>query len=350
MTQIPTFSNRLLDWFDEHGRKTLPWQEGKTPYRVWVSEIMLQQTQVSTVIPYYTRFMTEFPTVSDLAKAPLDQVLSLWTGLGYYARARNMHKAAQMVVAVYSGKIPSTLEALEALPGIGRSTAGAIVTLGHEGWAPILDGNVKRVLARYHAIDGWPGKSDVVTQLWAVSEIHTPKERTADYIQGIMDLGATLCTQKKPRCVDCPMNTDCQAHTQDRVSDFPGKKPKKATPQRSTVFIQCVDPQGLILLEKRAPTGIWGGLWSFPELSEDESLSQWLAAHGLTLCDPTQTQPRHSHTFSHFKLEITPIRCTVNVTSARIADGQQWGWFTLRDALGLGLPAPVLKMLNSLID
>ena len=350
MTQIPTFSDRLLDWFDEHGRKTLPWQEGKTPYRVWVSEIMLQQTQVSTVIPYYTRFMTEFPTVSDLAKAPLDQVLSLWTGLGYYARARNMHKAAQMVTDTYSGKFPSALEALEALPGIGRSTAGAIVTLGHEGWAPILDGNVKRVLARYHAIEGWPGKSDVVTQLWAVSEDHTPKERTADYTQGIMDLGATLCTQKNPRCVDCPMNIDCQAHIQDRVSDFPGKKPKKAMPQRSTLFVQCVDAHGLILLEKRAPAGIWGGLWSFPELSEDESLAQWLATHGLTLRDDAQTQPRHSHTFSHFKLEITPIRCPVDVTNSRIADGQQCGWFTLRNALSLGLPAPVLKMLNSLID
>ena len=350
MTETPTFSNRLLDWFDEHGRKTLPWQDGKTPYRVWVSEIMLQQTQVSTVIPYYTRFMTEFPTVSDLAKAPLDQVLSLWTGLGYYARARNMHKAAQLVMDTYLGQFPSALEALEALPGIGRSTAGAIVTLGYGGWAPILDGNVKRVLARYHAIEGWPGKSDVVTQLWKVSELHTPKERTADYTQGIMDLGATLCTQKKPRCVDCPMSTDCQAHIQDRVADFPGKKPKKATPERSTIFIQCVDAQGLILLEKRAPTGIWGGLWSFPELSEDESLTHWLSAHGLTLRDDAQTRPRHSHTFSHFKLEITPIRCAVDLTNSRIADGQQCGWFTLRDALSLGLPAPVLKMLNSLID
>ena len=350
MTQIPTFSDRLLDWFDEHGRKTLPWQEEKTPYCVWVSEIMLQQTQVSTVIPYYTRFMTEFPTVSDLAKAPLDQVLSLWTGLGYYARARNMHKAAQIVMGTYSGKFPSALEALEALPGIGRSTAGAIVTLGHEGWAPILDGNVKRVLARYHAIDGWPGKSDVVSQLWAVSEDHTPKERTADYTQGIMDLGATLCTQRNPRCVDCPMNIDCQAHIQDRVSDFPGKKPKKAMPQRSTMFVQCVDAHGLILLEKRAPAGTWGGLWSFPELSEDESLAHWLATHGLTLRDDAQTQPRHSHTFSHFKLEITLIRCPVDVTNSRIADGQQCGWFTLHNALSLGLPAPVLKMLNSLID
>ena len=350
MTEIPTFSNRLLDWFDEHGRKTLPWQDGKTPYRVWVSEIMLQQTQVSTVIPYYTRFMTEFPTVSDLAKAPLDQVLSLWTGLGYYARARNMHKAAQMVMDTYLGQFPSTLEALESLPGIGRSTAGAIVTLGHEGWAPILDGNVKRVLARYHAIEGWPGKSDVVTQLWTVSELHTPKERTADYTQGIMDLGATLCTQKKPRCVDCPMNIDCEAYIQDRVADFPGKKPRKATPERSTMFVQCVDAQGLILLEKRAPAGIWGGLWSFPELSEDESLTHWLSAHGLTLRDDAQIQPRHSHIFSHFKLEITPIRCAVDVTNSRIADGQQCGWFTLRDALSLGLPAPVLKMLNSLID
>ena len=213
MVQLPSFSERLLSWFDKYGRTSLPWQQEKTPYRVWVSEIMLQQTQVSTVIPYYTRFMSVYPSVTDLAEAPLDDVLSLWTGLGYYARARNMHRAAQMVVRDFHGEFPSSVEALETLPGIGRSTAGAIVTLGHGGWAPILDGNVKRVLARYHAIEGWPGKADVLAALWAASESHTPRTRTGDYTQGIMDLGAMLCTKSNPGCLYCPVSEDCRAHT-----------------------------------------------------------------------------------------------------------------------------------------
>jgi len=209
MTDLPTFSARLLAWFDEHGRKTLPWQQDRTPYRVWVSEIMLQQTQVATVIPYYERFMARFPEVTDLASAPIDDVLSLWTGLGYYARARNLHKTASLVVEKFSGEFPDSVEGLESLPGIGRSTAGAILTLGHGGWAPILDGNVKRVLARYHAIEGWPGRSDVLAALWRASEAVTPRERTADYTQGIMDLSATLCTKSKPECLFCPMTEDC---------------------------------------------------------------------------------------------------------------------------------------------
>ena len=250
MTQLPSFSERLLSWFDEYGRTSLPWQQDKTPYRVWVSEIMLQQTQVSTVIPYYTRFMSVYPSLTDLAEAPLDDVLSLWTGLGYYARARNMHRAAQIVVSDFEGEFPSSVEALETLPGIGRSTAGAIVTLGHGGWAPILDGNVKRVLSRFHAIEGWPGKADVLAALWAASESHTPRTRTSDYTQGIMDLGATLCTKSNPGCLYCPMSDDCRARIENRPADFPGKKPKKAVPVRSTVFLQCIDREGRFLLER----------------------------------------------------------------------------------------------------
>ena len=218
---------------------------------------MLQQTQVSTVIPYYTRFMSVYPSVTDLAEAPLDDVLSLWTGLGYYARARNMHRAAQIVVSDFDGEIPSSVETLETLPGIGRSTAGAIVTLGHDGWAPILDGNVKRVLARFHAIEGWPGKTDVLAALWAASESHTPRKRTGDYTQGIMDLGATLCTKSNPGCLYCPMSDDCQARIENRPADFPGKKPKKAIPVRSTVFLQCIDREGRVLLERR-PQPVFG--------------------------------------------------------------------------------------------
>ena len=348
MAQLPSFSERLLSWFDKYGRTSLPWQQDKTPYRVWVSEIMLQQTQVSTVIPYYTRFMSVYPSVIDLAEAPLDDVLSLWTGLGYYARARNMHRAAQMVVRDFHREFPSSVEALETLPGIGRSTAGAIVTLGHGGWAPILDGNVKRVLARYHAIEGWPGKADVLAALWAASESHTPRTRTGDYTQGIMDLGAMLCTKSNPGCLYCPMSEDCRARIENRPADFPGKKSKKAIPVRSTVFLQCIDREGCVLLERRPLAGIWGGLWSFPEIGEKAKVADWLSNNGLTAtADPTE-QSRHSHTFSHFKLEIMPVVCSIAAASSRISDRDDRRWFTMGEALALGLPAPVLKMLNTL--
>ena len=363
MTKLPPFSERLLAWFDEHGRKTLPWQQNRTPYRVWVSEIMLQQTQVATVIPYYERFMERFPTVTDLAEAPIDDVLSLWTGLGYYARARNLHKTACFVVEDHNEIFPDSVEGLEALPGIGRSTAGAILTLGHNGWAPILDGNVKRVLARYHAIEGWPGRSDVLTKLWKVSEQVTPLERTADYTQGIMDLGATLCTKSRPECLFCPMTDDCQARLLGRQALYPGKKPKKATPTRQTYFIICVDAKGAVLLEKRPSRGIWGGLWSFPEASpQDQSDVErhesdvaelrpvviWLADHGYNVVQPHSALPLHTHTFSHFRLEITPVICRVHDEVSRIADSDRYGWFTIARALTLGLPAPVVKILQSL--
>ena len=348
MAQLPSFSERLLSWFDKYGRTSLPWQQDKTPYRVWVSEIMLQQTQVSTVIPYYTRFMSVYPSVTDLAEAPLDDVLSLWTGLGYYARARNMHRAAQMVVRDFHREFPSSVEALETLPGIGRSTAGAIVTLGHGGWAPILDGNVKRVLARYHAIEGGPGKADVLAALWAASESHTPRTRTGDYTQGIMDLGAMLCTKSNPGCLYCPMSEDCRARIENRPTDFPGKKSKKAIPVRSTVFLQCIDREGCVLLERRPLAGIWGGLRSFPEIGEKAKVADWLSNNGLTAtADPTE-QSRHSHTFSHFKLNITPVVCPIAAASSRISDRDDRRWFTMGEALALGLPAPVLKMLNTL--
>jgi len=379
MTDLPPFSERLLAWFDEHGRKTLPWQQDRTPYRVWVSEIMLQQTQVATVIPYYERFMARFPKVADLAQAPIDDVLSLWTGLGYYARARNLHKTACIVAEEYDGEFPDSVEGLESLPGIGRSTAGAILTLGHGGWAPILDGNVKRVLARYLAIEGWPGRSDVLAALWKASEAMTPRERTADYTQGIMDLGATLCTKSKPECLFCPMTEDCQARISGTQPAYPGKKPKKKIPTRDTHFIICVDSQGRVLLERRPPSGIWGGLWSFPEAShadtlpknhadnptsipestdkgaregsdntEDVTVTSWLDKQGLAATKPLAFMPAVSHTFSHFRLEITPVRCVIQNNVSRIADSEGHGWFTIARALTLGLPAPVVKILRSL--
>ena len=380
MTDLPPFSERLLAWFDEHGRKTLPWQQDRTPYRVWVSEIMLQQTQVATVIPYYERFMAKFPKVANLAQAPIDDVLSLWTGLGYYARARNLHKTACIVAEEYDGEFPDSVEGLESLPGIGRSTAGAILTLGHGGWAPILDGNVKRVLARYHAIEGWPGRSDVLAALWKASEAMTPRQRIADYTQGIMDLGATLCTRSKPECLFCPMTEDCQARISGTQAAYPGKKPKKRIPTRETYFTICVDYQGKVLLERRPPSGIWGGLWSFPEASHLDpvpndpadnvtdiiptntdtgandasddsdlvSVPSWLDEQGLAAIQPLTVLPAVSHTFSHFRLEITPVVCVVQNNVSRIADSEGHGWFTIARALTLGLPAPVVKILQSL--
>ena len=259
-----------------------------------------------------------------------------------------MHRAAQMVVSDFNGEFPSSVEALETLPGIGRSTAGAIVTLGHGGWAPILDGNVKRVLARFHAIEGWPGKAEVLAALWAASESHTPRTRTGDYTQGIMDLGATLCTKSNPGCLHCPMSDDCQARIENRPADFPGKKPKKAIPVRSTVFLQCVDREGRVLLERRPPAGIWGGLWSFPEIEAKAEVADWLSDNGLKVTANPTEQSRHSHTFSHFKLDITPVACPIATASSRISDVDERRWFTIGEALALGLPAPVLKMLNTL--
>jgi A/G-specific adenine glycosylase len=258
-----------------------------------------------------------------------------------------MHRAAQIVVSGFDGEFPSSVEALETLPGIGRSTAGAIVTLGHDGWAPILDGNVKRVLARFHAIEGWPGKTDVLAALWAASESHTPRERTVDYTQGIMDLGATLCTKSNPGCLYCPMSDDCQARIENRPADFPGKKPKAAIPIRSTVFLQCIDREGRVLLERRPPTGIWGGLWSFPEMGERADLADWLLDNGLMETGDAIEKSQYSHTFSHFKLDITPLMCPIAAASSRISDRDDRRWFTIKEALTLGLPAPVLKMLNT---
>jgi len=363
MPQLPPFSERLLAWFDEYGRKTLPWQQDRTPYRVWVSEIMLQQTQVATVIPYYECFIERFPKVTDLASAPIDDVLSLWTGLGYYARARNLHKTACLVVEQYGGEFPDSVVGLESLPGIGRSTAGAIVTLGHGGWAPILDGNVKRVLARYRAIEGWPGRNEVLTALWKASEEVTPRERTADYTQGIMDLGATLCTKSKPECLFCPMTEDCAARISGTQSAYPGKKPKKKIPTRETYFVICRDSQGRLLLERRPPSGIWGGLWSFPEANHLDtqvdgreessnmgavSVTSWLDEQGLNSIQPRTILPPVSHTFSHFRLEITPVMCVVQNNASRIADSEGYAWFTIPRALTLGLPAPVVRLLQLL--
>ncbi len=268
------FSAALLDWYDHHGRRDLPWQSEPTPYRVWVSEIMLQQTQVSTVIPYYRRFMQSFPDVAALAAAGQDQVLHHWSGLGYYARARHLHAAAQRVVQS-GGAFPDTLEAVMALPGVGRSTAGAILALACAQRHPILDGNVKRVLARFHAVDGWPGQATVQKRLWQLAEMYTPHARVAHYTQAIMDLGATLCTRGRPDCGQCPVRSGCAAHGSSRQADYPAPRPARILPVRTVTMLLLGNQASELLLERRPPTGIWGGLWSFPELAADTDIGGW---------------------------------------------------------------------------
>lgn len=340
-----SLASRLLHWFDQHGRKDLPWQRDITPYRVWLSEIMLQQTQVATVIPYFTRFTDAFPNVEALAAAPLDEVLHLWTGLGYYARARNLHRTAGIVASEHRGRFPDTLEGLTALPGIGRSTAGAILAIAFRQRATILDGNVKRVLARHRAIAGWPGDSKVANALWDIAEANTPGSRVADYTQAIMDLGATLCTRARPRCDECPLEGDCQARAEGQPGAYPGTKPRKALPVRTTLLLVIRDGRGRVLLEQRPPTGIWGGLWSFPEAGSEDDIAATTQRLGVIPGTIHPTAPRR-HTFSHYHLDYTPVHIAASL-SHRVGEAQIL-WTDPAAPGGIGLPAPVKALLDSL--
>ena len=332
------FSSRVLKWFDQHGRKDLPWQQNINAYRVWVSEIMLQQTQVKTVIPYFEAFMQRFPTIQSLAKASQDDVLHHWSGLGYYSRARNLHISAQQVCDIYSGDFPQSIEQLIELPGIGRSTAGAIAAIAFGEHCSILDGNVKRVLARHFAVEGWPGKSAVADHLWGFAEAHTPKQRVADYTQAMMDLGATLCTRSKPNCPECPVQQSCQALASNQIALYPGKKPKKVIPIKTTEMHIVVNTEGHVLLQMRPPTGIWASLWSLPE---GELLHQQLQL------DEGQRWPEIRHTFSHFHLDITPIQYRSNCDHT-VMEPDQWLWYDLNQPAEVGLAAPVSKLIAKL--
>jgi len=341
-----TISARLLAWFDEHGRKNLPWQKSITPYRVWLSEIMLQQTQVETVIPYFTRFIESFPKVEDLAAAPLDTVLHLWTGLGYYARARNLHKCANIVVEQHQGVFPSELAQLEALPGIGPSTAAAIASIAFEQSTAILDGNVKRVLARYHAVAGWPGKPAVEKELWQHARQHMPKKRCRDYTQGIMDLGAMLCKRSKPECLICPLSADCLALRTGNPEDYPGKKPRKALPVKTVQMLIVRSPSDEILLEKRPSSGIWGGLWSLPEIAlEDDYLEYVQARFGDVKKQCKQEVLRH--TFSHYHLDIHPVTLLLKRKASVVLEAQRQLWYNPAAPNKVGLAAPVKKLIEA---
>lgn len=340
------FASALLDWYDRHGRKDLPWQQSPTPYHVWLSEIMLQQTQVGTVIAYYQRFTERFPDIESLAAAKQDEVLALWSGLGYYARARNLHRTARIVAAEHNGQMPDSLDGLIALPGIGRSTAGAILTLAYHRQFPILDGNVKRVLARYFAVEGWPGHKQVENRLWHYAEQLLPEQRIANYIQAQMDLGATLCTRSKPACERCPLQTGCQAYALERQTDFPGKKTRKAVPTRQTNWLVLQNAQGEILLEQRPQQGIWGGLWSFPEITDSSEMADYCQRQWqLKIVSRSALTPRQ-HVFTHFKLDIQPY--LLQCTAAGVADKDRGNWYRIEDTFKLGLPAPVKSFLQSL--
>ncbi len=341
------FAKQVLTWFDEHGRKHLPWQQNPTPYRVWVSEIMLQQTQVATAIPYFKRFMQRFPNLEALATAPIDDVLAHWSGLGYYARARNLHRSAVRVLDEHNGVLPNTLDALQDLPGIGRSTAGAILSLSGGQHQAILDGNVKRVLARYFAVDGWPGKKPVLDELWDYSEQVTPATHTGPFNQAMMDLGASICSRTKPQCSLCPLAKQCQANLTSAQLNYPGKKPKKVIPVKRTCMLVLRNTQNHVLLVQRPPTGIWGGLWSLPELGEVE-LAQWLNAACLNAVSEATSIAQFRHTFSHYHLDIDAQELSVKAGASNLVlETDRYVWYNGEQLPG-GVAAPISKILDLL--
>ncbi len=344
------FSDRILAWFDRHGRTHLPWQQQPNRYRVWVSEIMLQQTQVATVIPYYQRFMGQFPSIQALAEAPLDSVLSLWSGLGYYARARNLHHAASIVCDRHHGQIPEDVETLASLPGIGRSTAGAILALSDGQRQPILDGNVKRVLSRFCGIAGWPGHSRVQHQLWNLAERYTPPHRVAAYTQAMMDLGSLVCTRRRPVCDACPVADHCRAHAISREHDFPTPKPRRQLPVRATCMLLMRTTDGEVLLEQRPTHGIWGGLWSFPECPTGSDIPRWCQQRYGVQVERSQTWATIRHSFSHFHLDITPVRVDVERRPDEIMEADSRVWYNVHHPDARGLAAPVQRLLQTLAN
>jgi len=341
-----SFAEALLNWFDRHGRKHLPWQREPTPYRVWVSEIMLQQTQVTTVIPYYDAFMKRFPDLTALAAATIDAVLHLWSGLGYYARARNLHRAAQAIVATHKGHFPERVEDIEALPGIGRSTAAAIVALSRGERRAILDGNVKRVLARHFGIEGYPGEPAVNAQLWARAEECTPRVRVAEYTQAIMDLGATVCVRRRPLCAVCPVASSCVAYAAGRQASLPTPRPRKARPSRRTCMLIAIRAGQFVLLERRPPQGIWGGLWGLPEFPSAEAAIEWSARELRSEGGPRQTLVPLHHAFTHFDLQIDPIRLDCQ-GDHRVMEPERYVWYNAAAPQALGMPTPVKSLIDA---
>ena len=330
------FQKKVLTWFKAHGRHDLPWKKSLTPYRVWVSEIMLQQTQVATVIPYFEKFMQSFPNVNVLAKASIDEVLSHWAGLGYYARGRNLHKCAQIVAKEFKGRFPHSVEVLQTLPGIGLSTAGAIVSQAFDRPATICDGNVKRVLSRLHCVKGALGQKDTEKILWGIAVHYTPLTQVADYTQAMMDIGATLCTRSKPACERCPLQSRCEAFKTQTQTQFPQRRKSKRIPQREVHVLCAINKHRAILLQPRPSKGIWGGLWSFPEFDTLDALK------AFTKKAKIEALPELKHTFTHFHLFIKPQLITAPL---RVNDGAM-RWVSMEELSNIGLPAPIKKLIN----
>ena len=332
-----TLAPRLLRWASAHGRHDLPWQQDPTPYRVWVSEVMLQQTQVATVIPYYARFMSSFPTVNALAAAHLNDVLHLWTGLGYYARARNLHRAAQVVVERDGGCLPDDIETLQTLPGIGQSTAGAILALSRSQRHPILDGNVRRVLSRYFGVEGDIGQPETLRRLWALADACTPFESVAAYTQAIMDLGSTVCTRSQPACRACPLTNGCVARQTGRQRMLPSPRPRRARPHRGAVALLAVRPDGAVLLQERPPEGLWGGLASLPMFDSQEEAIAWCESR-FRPSGPPEALPPYEHAFTHFDLTLRPLVLRLDAPTPAI-EGYRWYAPLRPPRIGLSKPA-----------
>ncbi|HYT14811.1 MAG TPA: A/G-specific adenine glycosylase [Burkholderiales bacterium] len=340
------FARRLIGWQARHGRHDLPWQGTRDPYRIWLSEIMLQQTQVATVIPYYERFLARFPDIESLARAPLDDVLRLWSGLGYYSRARNLHAAAQAVMEQHGGRCPRAREALESLPGVGRSTAAAIVVFAFGGREAILDGNVKRVLARHFAVRGYPGEKRVENRLWKLAESQLPGGKIERYTQALMDLGAMVCTRVQPKCASCPVRASCKARASGKVATYPRPRPRKQVPVKTTAMLLLLR-QGEVLLEKRSPAGIWGGLWCLPEIPAGTSPRDYCSRRLGAKLASTRQLPLLRHGFTHFTLSITPLICNLSAAYPCAAEPGQV-WLPPEEAAQAAVPAPVRKLLAAL--
>ncbi len=345
---MPEFASRLLDWFDRAGRHDLPWQHPRTAYRVWLSEVMLQQTQVATVIPYFSRFVEALPDLRALAAAPADQVLALWSGLGYYSRARNLHRAAQLCVERHDGHLPDEVDELRALPGIGRSTAGAILSLAFNNPAPILDGNVRRVLIRHSGIEGDPLSPVVQKQLWAISGDLLPTVRVADYTQAIMDLGATVCVRAQPRCPACPLRADCLAATSGRTAQLPSPRKRPARTRRDSHALILRDRTGRFLLERRPAAGVWGGLWSIPEFPDQSTLESSLSSRFAPAAMESNALPAITHAFTHFDLTLRPTLFDLGAATCAISELDSPRWFAPNELGGIGLPSPIRKLLTRL--
>ncbi|NKB63245.1 MAG: A/G-specific adenine glycosylase [Gammaproteobacteria bacterium] len=343
------FSSRLLDWYDVHGRKSLPWHHDKDPYKIWVSEIMLQQTQVVTVIPYFENFIDRFPTINELANALEDDVLHHWSGLGYYARARNLHKAAQVIRDRYEGRFPQNFDDVIALPGIGKSTAGAILAFSFGQRHAILDGNVKRVLTRYLAIEGYPGKKAVENRLWEVADGLTPDNRSSEYTQAIMDLGATVCSRSRPLCDLCPFHRDCLARKNHRQTEFPYRKPKTDRLMKAVRMLVIKNDLGEVLVVKRPPSGIWGGLWSLPEIADPTlDIAPWCEKNLGVRVEERKKLPHFRHVFSHFDLKIDPVVCVRIGECDQIGDHPLLKWCHPDRPVALGFPGAIKKIFGTL--